>query len=107
LFELPRAAHQETSVKAECLSKLVLFGESSLQRAMTEFVAHYHLERKHQGQENSLLVPGPALMSVAASASVASFDIIPAPLESFAYTGPTHAVGYSLSVVRGVMATGN
>jgi hypothetical protein len=29
------------SIKAECLSKLILFGESSLQPALTEFVAHY------------------------------------------------------------------
>ena len=29
------------SVKEECLSKLILFGESSLRRALTEFVTHY------------------------------------------------------------------
>ena len=45
------------SVKEECLSKLILFGESSLQRALSEFVAHYHSERNHQGKENSLLFP--------------------------------------------------
>ena len=49
------------SVKAECLSKLILFGESSLQRPLTEFVAHYHSERNHQGKGNSLLFPAPAL----------------------------------------------
>lgn len=49
------------SVKAECLSKLILFGESSLRRALTEFVAHYHSERNHQGKGNSLLFPAAAL----------------------------------------------
>jgi transposase InsO family protein len=29
------------SVKQECLSKLILFGETSLKRAVTEFLAHY------------------------------------------------------------------
>ncbi|HEX2331144.1 MAG TPA: hypothetical protein VHN74_20640, partial [Candidatus Angelobacter sp.] len=29
------------SVKQECLSKLILFGEGSLRRAVTEFVEHY------------------------------------------------------------------
>jgi putative transposase len=29
------------SVKQECLSRLILFGERSLQRALAEFIAHY------------------------------------------------------------------
>ena len=45
------------SVKEECLSKLILFGEMSLARALAEFVAHYHLERNHQGKGNVLLFP--------------------------------------------------
>ena len=45
------------SVKQECLSKLVLFGEGPLQRSLTEFTAHYHRERKHQGKDNQLLTP--------------------------------------------------
>ena len=40
------------SVKQECLSKLVLFGEGSLQRSLNEYTAHYHLERNHQGKDN-------------------------------------------------------
>ena len=48
------------SVKQECLSKLILLGERSLQRALTEFVAHYHGERNHQGKSNALLFPAPA-----------------------------------------------
>src|SRR5690242_6450273 len=45
------------SVKEECLSKLVLFGEASLKRALTQFQEHYHEERNHQGKENKLLFP--------------------------------------------------
>jgi putative transposase len=45
------------SVKQECLSRLILFGEGSLRRALTEFVEHYHAERNHQGKGNLLLFP--------------------------------------------------
>jgi putative transposase len=48
------------SIKHECLSKLILFGEASLRRTLTEFLRHYHLERNHQGKENMLLFPAPA-----------------------------------------------
>ena len=47
------------SVKAECLSKLILFGEASLKRALSEFQEHYHTERNHQGKGNKLLFPRP------------------------------------------------
>src|SRR3954454_10710611 len=48
------------SIKHECLSKLILFGELSLRRVVAEFVRHYHFERNHQGKENMLLFPAPA-----------------------------------------------
>jgi hypothetical protein len=44
-------------VKQECLSKLILFGEASLRRAIGEFVEHFHTERNHQGKGNFLLFP--------------------------------------------------
>jgi hypothetical protein len=47
------------SIKHECLSKLILFGELSLRRAVTELLRHYHFERNHQGKENMLLFPAP------------------------------------------------
>jgi hypothetical protein len=47
------------SVKHECLSKLILFGEPSLRRALSEFIDHYHFERNHQGKDNLLLFPSP------------------------------------------------
>ena len=45
------------SAKEECLSKLILFGERSLRRAIREYVAHYHAARNHQGMSNVLLLP--------------------------------------------------
>jgi hypothetical protein len=38
------------SVKEECLSKLILFGESSLRHTLRQYLAHYNAERKHQGR---------------------------------------------------------
>jgi hypothetical protein len=48
------------SVKEECLSKLILFGERSLKRALHHYEIHYHRERNHQGKNNMLLFPSPA-----------------------------------------------
>ena len=45
------------SVKEECLSKLILFGEKSLRRALCEYLIHFHTERNHQGKDNVLLFP--------------------------------------------------
>ena len=53
-------AHAERwvrSVKEECLSKLILFGEASLRRALRQYLAHFHQERNHQGKGNVLLFP--------------------------------------------------
>jgi hypothetical protein len=44
-------------IKEECLDNLVLFGEASLQRAVAQFVEHYHGERTHQGKGNVILFP--------------------------------------------------
>jgi putative transposase len=45
------------SVKEECLSRLILFGEASLRHALYEYVEHYHHERHHQGKGNVPLFP--------------------------------------------------
>jgi transposase len=47
------------SVKEEALSRFVLFGEKSLRHVLTEYLAHYHAERPHQGKGNVILFPGP------------------------------------------------
>jgi putative transposase len=43
------------SLKEECLDRIIPFGEGHLRRAVTEFVAHYHRERHHQGLGNGLI----------------------------------------------------
>jgi transposase InsO family protein len=45
------------SVKEECLSRLILFGETALHHTLHEYMAHYHHERNHQGKGNVLLFP--------------------------------------------------
>jgi putative transposase len=45
------------SVKEECLSRVILFGEASLRHALSQYVAHFHHERNHQGKGNVLLFP--------------------------------------------------
>jgi transposase InsO family protein len=45
------------SVKEECLSRLILFGERSLRYALAEYGSHYHQERPHQGKDNAVLMP--------------------------------------------------
>jgi histone acetyltransferase (RNA polymerase elongator complex component) len=46
------------SVKEECLARMIIFRERSLQVAVTEFVIHSHAERNHQGLGNRLIEPG-------------------------------------------------
>lgn len=48
------------SVKEECLSKLILFGEASLHHTLSNYVRHYHEERNHQGKDNVILFPAAA-----------------------------------------------
>ncbi len=45
------------SVKSESLSQLILFGEHGLRHALSQYLAHYHEERCHQGLGN--VVPFP------------------------------------------------
>ena len=43
------------------MSKLILFGEHSLRRVVSEFLEHYHQERNQQGKDNLSLFPVSAL----------------------------------------------
>ena len=45
------------SIKEECLAKLLLFGEKSLQRVVSNYLERYHQERNHQAKDNLLLFP--------------------------------------------------
>jgi putative transposase len=56
-------AHAERfvrTIKESCLDRVVLFGESSLRKTVSKFVAHYHTERPHQGLGNRLIRPDPS-----------------------------------------------
>jgi len=53
----PHAERFVRTIKESCLDRMVLFGEGSLRKAIHEFVAHYHGERKHQGLGNRLIIP--------------------------------------------------
>ncbi len=46
------------SLKDECLSRMIFFGEKSLRRAIETFIRHYHEERNHQGLANRIIEPG-------------------------------------------------
>ena len=46
------------SIKDECLTRMIFFGEKSLRNAVREFLAHYHGERNHQGLCNRIIEPG-------------------------------------------------
>jgi putative transposase len=46
------------SLRAECLDRMIFFGEDSLRRAMKSYLAHYHQERNHQGLGNTIIIPG-------------------------------------------------
>lgn len=46
------------SISEECLDRMIFFGETGLRNAVTEFLAHYHGERNHQGLDNRILKPG-------------------------------------------------
>jgi len=45
------------TIREECLNRMVFFGESSLRRALDEFVTHYNQERNHQGLANQFIRP--------------------------------------------------
>jgi len=36
---------------------MIFFGEASLRRAVNHYLAHYHMERNHQGLNNRLIKP--------------------------------------------------
>jgi len=52
------------SITEECLDRLIPIGERHFQRAVREFVEHYHRERNHQGLNNALIAGAPAIGTV-------------------------------------------
>ena len=45
------------TIRQECLSRMICFGEDSLRRTVKEFVAHYNAERNHQSLGNRIIQP--------------------------------------------------
>ncbi len=45
------------TIKSECVSRMIFFGEAMLRHAVTSFCAHYHGGRNHQGLANRLIEP--------------------------------------------------
>ena len=52
------------SIKEECLTRLIPFGERHLRGTIAEFVEHYHVERNHQGLGNELINGAPPVDGV-------------------------------------------
>lgn len=48
--------HPKPGVEQEVLDYFIVFGERHMNHLCSEFLAHYHEERPHQGKENGLLV---------------------------------------------------
>ena len=53
------------SLKSECLDRMIFFVQRSLERAVREYVKHYHGERNHQGLSNQLIEPDQDVGAVA------------------------------------------
>jgi putative transposase len=51
------------SIKSECLRRMIFFGEASLRRAISEYDAHYHAGRAHQGIGNERIERAGAVRS--------------------------------------------
>jgi transposase InsO family protein len=49
------------SIKEEVLNQMVMLGERALSYAIQQYLAHYHMERNHQGLDNQLIAPAPDL----------------------------------------------
>ncbi len=45
------------SLKSECLSRMIFFGENMLRNAVGQFLLHFHQERNHQGLDNKIIEP--------------------------------------------------
>jgi putative transposase len=49
------------SIKEEALGQMIFLGEDSLRYAIHHYLTHYHSERNHQGLDNQLIAPEPAV----------------------------------------------
>ena len=84
------------SIKEECLSDLILFGERSLRRALTQFQEHYHEERNRQGKNNVLLFRAPLHLSPVGDVPSAVENVSAAYSDTT--TAPLDHTGYALTM---------
>ena len=54
-----RKSTANSSIRQECLRFIIPLGERHLRKVVAEYVAHYHLERNHQGLGNRVIDPEP------------------------------------------------
>ena len=47
-----------SSLKSESLERMIFFSKVQLRKTLSEFTAHDHAERNHQGLKNELIEPG-------------------------------------------------
>jgi putative transposase len=87
------------SVKEECLSKLILFGEGSLRKALNQFQDHYLFERNHQGKGNTLLFPKADQLPTSNGPSIACQQRL-GGLLGITTGGPHEFFGYTATVAR-------
>jgi putative transposase len=52
-----------SSIKSECLNRLIFFGEASLRHVICNYATHYHRERNHQGLDNQLIAANDSCIS--------------------------------------------
>ena len=45
------------SIREEVLHQMIIMAEESLRLVLTQYLAHYHVERNHQGLRNQLIEP--------------------------------------------------
>jgi putative transposase len=55
----PVAERFAGSVRRECLSKMILFGDHHLQRVLSSYADHYNQDRPHQSLDNNLIQSRP------------------------------------------------
>ena len=53
------------SIKSECVGRMIFFGRPMLERAIKEYLVHYHTERNHQGLDNEIIDPGEEIGQIA------------------------------------------
>jgi transposase InsO family protein len=53
------------SIKEECLDRVIPHGEARLRELIREYMAHYRMERPHQGLDGSLIQSTAATVQMA------------------------------------------